>query len=201
MTEDADTVEIDREVLTNLRGFADAHGDEYGTEELYRDVFRAGEALGVDDPEPHMAWRDYWNGDEPGNGERVRADGGDGVTDDELRQRISGEHLIHRLRDWNDGDTLYGAKTFNPDTGGGMGKTYREGDEYGEQDAEALARGMYSNGPTASGVSVLFRATVRNPRAEPRDPSDPGEPPLKYGTLTDVEILDWKQPGDGGTDG
>lgn len=120
---------------------------------------------------------------------------------DALRERLAGEQLVHRLREWADGDTLFGVTFMNPDTGASMGKTFREGDEYGEG-AESKAREHYESGIIASGVTVLFRGTVRDPRTEPRDPEDPGEPPLKFATLTDVEILDWKRGGEGnGVDG
>jgi hypothetical protein len=119
---------------------------------------------------------------------------------DALRERVSGEQMVHRLRDWTDGDTLYGVTSFNQDTGTSSGKTFREGGEYGE-DAEQKARNQYERpGLPMSGVTVLFRATVRNPRTEPRNPADPGEPPLKFATLTDVDVLDWKQTGQGDGD-
>lgn len=117
---------------------------------------------------------------------------------DTLRERLSGEQMIHRLRDWTDGDTLFGVTSMNPDSGASMGKTFREGGERGE-DAEQMARDRYERPALPmSGVSVLFRATVRDPWTEPRNPMDPGEPPLKYATLTDVEILEWTHTGGGG---
>lgn len=117
---------------------------------------------------------------------------------DALRGRVAGERLVHRLRDWTDGDTAYGVTSVSDSSGTSTGKTFREGGEYGE-DAEAKAREQYDRpGLPMTGVTVLWRATVRNPRTEPRDPSDPGEPPLKFATLTDVEIMDWKQTGEGG---
>lgn len=117
------------------------------------------------------------------------------VSEETLRGWLSGRQGIHRLRDWTDGDTLYGVRTFSEDGGTSSGKTFREGGEHGA-DAEQMARDYYERpGLPMSGVTVLFRANVQNPRSEPRDPQDPGEPPLMYGTLTHVEILDWKQTG------
>lgn len=122
------------------------------------------------------------------------------ITEDELRNRISGNHMVHRLREWDDGDTLYGVESFQHDTGAATGKTYHEGGEYGEDTAEAKARNHFENPPPLAGgmVVVLYRATVQNPQTEPRNPMDPGEPPLKYANLISVEILEWKHTGDGG---
>lgn len=118
------------------------------------------------------------------------------VTADSLRERVSGKRIVHRLRDWTDGDTLFGVTAYT-EGGASTGKTFREGGEYGD-DAEVQARDMYERPALPmSGVSVLYRATVRNPRTEPRDPMDPGEPPLKFARLTEVEVLDWKRVGDG----
>lgn len=120
---------------------------------------------------------------------------------DTLRERLSGEQMVHRLREWDDGDTLFGVTSMNADSGASMGKTFREGGER-VNSAEQMARDRYENPPLPmSGVTVLFRATVRDPRTEPRDAMDPGEPPLKFATLTDVEILDWNTSEDAGGDG
>jgi len=112
-----------------------------------------------------------------------------------LRESLSGERMVHRLRDWEGGDTLYGAASVDLNQGGRSvsGKTYREGGEYGE-DAEAKARGKYETPLLARGanVAVLYRATVRDPETEPRNPMDPGEPPLKFATLTEVEVLNYR---------
>lgn len=114
-----------------------------------------------------------------------------------VRERLTGEQMVHRLRDWSDGDTLYGVTSINLDTGASSGKTYRAGGEYGA-DAEQKARDHFAGGTLASGVTVLYRATVQNPRTEPANPMDPGEPPLKFAYLEGVEILDWKQNRAGG---
>lgn len=131
-----------------------------------------------------------------GEGPEVQKD----LTRDYLRDRVSGEQMVHRLRDWTDGDTLYGVTSFSS-SGAAMGKTYRDRGEYRDT-AEQKAREHFKNGPafgSFSGVMVLYRATVTDVWDEGTDPADPGEPPLKYATLTDVEILDWKQAdvGDG----
>lgn len=119
------------------------------------------------------------------------------VTEDDIRERLSGEGMVARLRDWTDGDTLWGVITLNPDTGFTSGKTFREGGEHG-RDAGDMAREYYAGGGlTPVGVTALYRATVRDPRTEPRDPMDPGEPPLKFATLADVTVVKWKQSGDG----
>lgn len=118
-------------------------------------------------------------------------------TEDSLRERLNGRQMIHRLRDWEDGDTLYGATTLTET--GRSGKTFREGGEFGDASAKEMAREQFAGDSAllANGVNVLYRATVQQVQTDPRDPDDPGEPPLKFATLTDVEILDWKQSGDG----
>lgn len=121
----------------------------------------------------------------------------DEPTEDSLRERLSGRQMIHRLREWEDGDTLYGARTYTDS--GASGKTFREGSEFGDTTALDMAREQFAGELTlnTNGVSVLYSATVEQVQTDPRDPNDPGEPPLKFARLTDVEILDWKQP-DGG---
>lgn len=115
------------------------------------------------------------------------------LTEDSLRERVSGENMVHRLRDWNDGDTLYAVTHFTAKDRGATGKTFREGGEHGDG-AEKEAREFFNSGfpPGHVTAAVLFRATVRDPRTEPLDPADPGEPPLKFATFTDVEILEWE---------
>ena len=121
------------------------------------------------------------------------------VSESKLRERVAGEQMIHRLREWTDGDTAFGVTTFNLETGTSSGKTYRVGTERG-QTAREKARQNYDRA-IFKGVTVLFRATVRNPRTEPRNPMDPGEPPLKFGTLEDVEILEFRQTGENEDEG
>lgn len=107
----------------------------------------------------------------------------------------AGEQMIHRLREWEDGDTCYGVATVNADGRISGGKTFRATsdsmDALGDGDAEAAARANYEKMTTfGAGETVLYRATVRNPRQEPRDPADPGEPPLKFGELHGVAIIE-----------
>lgn len=56
---DGETVEIERDALRELAGFADTHGDEYGGEETYRAIMAAYDALGGD-PSPYMVWNSSW---------------------------------------------------------------------------------------------------------------------------------------------
>jgi hypothetical protein len=117
-----------------------------------------------------------------------------------LLDRLEGEQMIHRLRDWADGDTLWGVRSWNSSNGytSHMGKTFTD-DEYGTTGKAAASSEFdkYVQGPLASDSSdvVLFRATVRNPQTESRPSSDP-EPPLKYGDLEDVEIIRRSPPAD-----
>lgn len=122
------------------------------------------------------------------------------VDTDELRERLTGERMVHRLRDWTDGDTLFGTARFATDADACLGKTFQKGGER-RASARQLARENYERtGIPMDSVSVLYRATVRDPRTEPRGP-DPGEPPVKFATLTEVEILDWKRERVSGGDG
>lgn len=110
-------------------------------------------------------------------------------SEDELEQLLStGQQMVHRLRDWDEGDTLYGVTFYNEGYDSGSGKTFKDEDS---------ARGMFESGGLGAGPgsdTVLFKATVRNPTTEPHNPADPGEPPLKWAELEDVEILDRNPP-------
>lgn len=116
-----------------------------------------------------------------------------GLTEDAIRERLTGEQMVHRLRGWVDGDTLHGVITINPDTGASRGKTYREG-EGGRLDAWKQARGEYERSCGRSwGVTALYTATVRDPKRRRRKRL--GAVPLKSATLTDVEILETELDG------
>lgn len=55
-----DTVEIDRETLETLTQFADTHGDEYGSADVYYAIESAYRAMGEEDTEPYIMWRSSW---------------------------------------------------------------------------------------------------------------------------------------------
>lgn len=103
-----------------------------------------------------------------------------------LRDELSGHHLIHRLRNWEDGDDLYGAMFIGDKVT--SGKTFRPAEEPAEERAREHYNTDLFNGPDTT--AILYKATVRNPHAEAHDPNDPGEPALVHGDLENVEILD-----------
>lgn len=115
-------------------------------------------------------------------------------------RKESGESMVHRLRSWESGDTVYGYDSRSDS--GGMGKTFRDGGEFGDQSALDAARDGWASatdpdnllGGTTNDV-FLWSATVESVRTDPPDPMDPGEPPLKFARLTDVKVLAFR-PGD-----
>lgn len=61
---ETDTVEIDRETLETLTLYADQHGEEYASPDLYHAVASAKQVLGTDMERPHFVWRSSW-GEKP----------------------------------------------------------------------------------------------------------------------------------------
>lgn len=102
---------------------------------------------------------------------------------------LAGEVSVHRLRDWEQGDTLWGYRTVTD--GGAGGKTYREGsDRMIETGAEGLARSAYEDAVdlAADGTAVfLYSATIdRVYTATMLVGQD--EPAEKHAMLSGVEI-------------
>jgi hypothetical protein len=103
----------------------------------------------------------------------------------------NGQQMIHRLRDWSDGDILFGVRSYNAAGGytASSGKTFQD---------EGRARSMFNGSPVLGNKEdfdvILFKAVIRGPKRDPADPYDPGEPPSQYATLESVEILDRKPP-------
>lgn len=101
------------------------------------------------------------------------------------------QQMIHRLRDWSDGDLLYGVRSYNAAGGytASSGKTFQD---------EGRARSQFNSSPVFGNEDdfdvILFKAVIRDPKRDSADPYDPGEPPSTYATLENVEILDRKPP-------
>lgn len=132
------------------------------------------------------------------------------TTDKEQRERVfrerqsGGERMVHRLRDWEEGDILWGWASVKE--GSSTGKTYRhatsdEREEHiGEylEEAHTAAREAYeavveNDGPMLGGgpgaAVFLFAARIESVDTEPPGP-DPGEPPLKFAELGKVVVVD-----------
>jgi hypothetical protein len=102
-----------------------------------------------------------------------------------------GEQMVHRLRNWAVGDTVYGVTSFNlkSEYGAASGKTFTS-----KEPAEQYFENEPLFGDPEQFDIILFTATIRRVRTDPRNPRDPGEPPLKFAHFEDVEILDRKRP-------
>jgi hypothetical protein len=103
-----------------------------------------------------------------------------------------GEQIVHRLRNWEVGDRVYGVSSFklsNDDSRSSSGKTFTT-----EENARAHFEKEPIFGPTEEFDTILFAATIQTVTRDPPNPADPGEPPLKYAQFENVEILDRKGP-------
>lgn len=124
----------------------------------------------------------------------------------------SGEQMVHRLRDWQEGDILWGYESVSPN--GSTGKTFsrrnreKRKDRIGDlsdldpQDAHESARDAFDQmaDPDPDAVSLgggpdssifLYAARIESVRTEGPGP-DPGEPPLKFAQLGKVAVVDSK---------
>lgn len=137
------------------------------------------------------------------------------TTDKEAREQAFREqnedtqHMVHRLRDWQDGDILYGVAIIKSN-GSAMGKTYRHNPANQspkkldavdvERQAHKSARSHYEGvvdtdnsnpmGWNDGDVVFLYAAHIYNVTTEPLASSDPGEPPLKHADMEKVVVLD-----------
>lgn len=116
------------------------------------------------------------------------------------RYKQDGEQMIHRLRDWEAGDTVFGYDILGES--GGTGKTFKRGGEMGDIPAFRKAIQGFDNVPAIGDelgdgkVAFLWSAEIETTRTDPRDLNDPGEPPLKYAELSNVTVLASKTGGD-----
>lgn len=102
---------------------------------------------------------------------------------------LADEVTVHRLREWQQGDTLWGYRTVTDS--GASGKSYREGsDRMIDTGAEELARGSYEDAvdlaPDDTAV-FLYSATVDRVYTATAVGGE-GEPPEKHAMLSDIEI-------------
>lgn len=107
------------------------------------------------------------------------------------RRKEKGMNMVHRLRDWEAGDTIWGYD-IQIDNGNTTGKTFSRNDStlvpedepYVEQVEERMEQ-MLDTHPSPA-VGVVWVGTVETVTTEAHDHSDPGEPPLKHASVTDV---------------
>ena len=119
------------------------------------------------------------------------------VSDEEIEQfeqsKMSGEVIIHRLRDWEAGDVVCGYDVVSD--GASHGKTFKRGGEFGDTLAIEQAIDGVRNAPllgeTLDEDTTAFAwvGIIESTRTEGPNPADPGEPPLKFGTLKQVSVL------------
>lgn len=114
-----------------------------------------------------------------------------------FKQRLeTDEQMVHRLRDWSEGDIIWGWTHLKG--GSSMGKTYQREEsvptaadlsDYAPGHEQARTAYESAVGTAASGAVFLWVARIQSVRTEPRGP-DPGEPPLKHATLTNPHVLE-----------
>lgn len=124
------------------------------------------------------------------------------ATDDRIEQfeqhKSEGRQMVHRLREWEAGDVLFGVETVTD--GASSGKTFQRGSETNVQAFEKASK-MFADEPKLGeldedSVVYLYVADIRTVSTDPRDPADPGEPPLKHASLENVRVLTAKTGGD-----
>lgn len=120
----------------------------------------------------------------------------DGVSDERIEQfeesKMNGETMIHRLRDWEAGDVVFGYDVVSD--GASHGKTFRRGDVHGDEFAIERAINAVRDAPLVGDelsegtVAFAWVGKVEKTRTEPPGP-DPGEPPLKMAELEQVSVV------------
>lgn len=106
------------------------------------------------------------------------------------RQKERGEAIVHRLRDWEAGDKIIGYDVVSGNAS--HGKTFKPDGRLLDSDDPLSAVVEQATGPLYDPESdsevFVWSATIERVRTEPRDPADPGEPPLKHAQLSDVTV-------------
>lgn len=104
------------------------------------------------------------------------------------QSKKQGRQNLHRLRNWEPGDTVWGYEVRSD--GSYTGKTFRREGPISEGLAAAESAYEQAVERASPGTMVfLYVATVQSVGQEPPGP-DPGEPPMKFGHLEDVCLLD-----------
>jgi hypothetical protein len=120
----------------------------------------------------------------------------EGVSEERIKQfeesKMNRQVMIHRLRDWEAGDVVFGYDVVGETSS--TGKTFRRNGEYGEELAIEKAINAMRNAPAIGELSedsqvFAWVGKIERVRTEPRDPHDPGEPPLKHAQLEQVSVL------------
>jgi hypothetical protein len=114
--------------------------------------------------------------------------------------KTGGRQMVHRLRDWEEGQTIWGWET-HVESGGSMGKTHTRRDfERRVDDSEPVrpqvkaalvdtATGQLESTRTdVRTAGFVWVAEIADVHTEPPGP-DPGEPPLKDASLTNLSVV------------
>lgn len=138
------------------------------------------------------------------------------TTNDDVREQAfreykeDGEQMVHRLRNWEAGDILWGWESIRD--GSSTGKTYSrrkakeskaraEAEDFehlSPDDAHESAKDAFeaccdpdrtSLGGGPGAAVFLYAARIGSVRTEPHSSHDP-EPPLKFATLEKVVVVD-----------
>lgn len=98
--------------------------------------------------------------------------------------------MVHRLRDWEAGDKIIGYDVVSGNAS--HGKTFKPDGRLLDSDDPIAAVVEQATGalydPESDSEVFVWSATIDRVRTEPRDPNDPGEPPLKFAELSDVTV-------------
>ena len=108
-----------------------------------------------------------------------------------LKQRKeTGMNMVHRLRDWERGDTIWGFD-IQSENGSTTGKTFDrsrrlpdDSDPFVETVEQRMAQTLEMVKKPA--VGFVWVGTIEKVTTEGHDHSDPGEPPLKHASISDV---------------
>lgn len=116
--------------------------------------------------------------------------------------KASGEQMVHRLRDWEEGQTIWGYEV-RTEGGGSMGKTHTRDDfsigkpdevtdemEFKSHIVDSMYAMLGEGGGDDRRVGFAWVAEIDRVRTEGRDPMDPGEPPLKFAVLRNVSVVE-----------
>jgi hypothetical protein len=113
-----------------------------------------------------------------------------------VAELADGRQLVHRLREWESGDTLWGYMVVGETAA--LGKTFRAGSEPpvpnadADTDAESVASRKANDGfeqhVGGDRLVFLYSAHIAAVETEPRGLADPREPPLTLADLTDIRV-------------